>query len=63
MTYLKAQQNRTMKFKIGDTVKLKLNGIIGTVAEVREGRKKNTYKILIANNFILCNEEDLIQVP
>ena len=48
-----------MEFKIGDKVKLKLNGIIGTVAECREGRKKTTYKIFIANNFILCNEDDV----
>jgi len=50
-----------MKFKIGDTVRLSY-GMIGIIAECRAGRKKNTYKILVSNNYIICNEEDLTYV-
>jgi DNA replicative helicase MCM subunit Mcm2 (Cdc46/Mcm family) len=51
-----------MKFKVGDRVKITL-GIIGVITECISGRKKTTYRIMIENNYILCDEADLSLVP
>lgn len=50
-----------MKFKIGDKVKISY-GIVGIVAECINNKNKNTYKILIGNNLITCDEKDLSKV-